>query len=717
MFTLAQYLDFIRERLLALGGVPEEDIRFVTQAAEREVLARLAEQTGSWSRDIVVSALPPETVDAAIRWHRENRLAVVMRMVVRPVEQRSTRFTAMVDALGPLAERLERRLYGDALRRPDPRIERTFGFDPRGVIRSFWSGTQAGLRLEAGGIDTAALDRALAEGDLLGPGLLIGAAWGMYDGAIDTVESAAGLVESLVEIYLTGLPQEVVDAMRQVHEILQHGIPAEMIPELDGMAYRAGTEAGSMGSASLADEITLIYAGMPANPLLRPFWPSVVMGRILAPLFRALAEVILSGTGVGEGSMVFRMAASLMRRLPDLRGPMGRIGAWLRRARSVFRRTGRGPGAHPRSPSGVGPGARPHGTGGTLPGTVTSTVPGSADVPDAGPVPAPHTGPATGDAAPDADAPDPTGAAPARSGAGGGRTRGHSGGREAARSSGTGRDRPVGGSRGGVARHTGEPSARRRGGSAGHRPGPRRSRAGTGPEAVRVASRHRDGTPWAGLSMETARTGGIRTVSGTRLRPDGAIEVEINGYIQEPLPSHTGSGPRPPDTAPRYESRLPRRANQMEVNGVSLRNYQASHLWGPGFGDEARAGIMWAPGLFNQRWLNLGVEDLIREMDVALALDGRGRVWVRAIAQSHPPSRMAGTRARELILRRVEYIVSVSDGADGPLHDVFSLAIDIDPPELGGTVNTPGISRHSGWGAFFSDTDLAVGLPEAPRVR
>ncbi len=47
---------------------------------------------------------------------------------------------------------------------------------------------------------------------------------------------------------------------------------------------------------------------------------------------------------------------------------------------------------------------------------------------------------------------------------------------------------------------------------------------------------------------------------------------------------------------------------------MGLTDYEVAHLWGPGFGDEARDGMMYAPREMNQEFQNRFVESRLREM-------------------------------------------------------------------------------------------------------
>lgn len=662
MLTLPRYQDFIRERLVAIG-VSDVDIQAVQQAATAEVTARVIEMTGMYGGRIALETVAPETVDAAIEWHKTHRLSELVRSLVRLPERRETVYTRGIDAMRSLGRELDSWLPGGPDTPPGSSPSERGAAYQRDLLRHFLGGYMDGMRESAADIDATAMDEALRDHRSNPPVMLLGALWGIADDTIDSVDSAYLFSQSLLEIYREGIPPEVVAAARDLFERLQSGLTPEFLEELLPLANAAGREVGLSQGRSLVNEISLFYRVVPEGPLTRAMWSNLVMGRLLAPLIRAWMEILLAATPIGEGSMLFRFASAILRRMPDTHGLLNRIVPWLRRVQSLLRRTRRS-GSGGGGSAGVG--GRPlrggapghgHGGGGASPGGGGA---GTAAVPSTGSsgasVPPSSHGPGSGGAGID-PAPD----APA-----------------------------------GAAGATPAPGAVGAAGAPASAPG--RMRAGTGPAPVRLP--HRRGRSYRRMTYETARTGGIREISG-HVNPDYTVEVDVRGFIHDSLPSDRPD-PVHGDLAPRFESLLPRSASQIEVNGVSLANYEAAHLWGPGFGDEARDGIMWAPRELNQRIQRLGVEWRIRELHAALAPHG-GRVHVRAIARSHPLTEMRGTRIGELVLREVEYEVSVIAPEGGDPVPVFSALIQVDRPEAGGRVSFPPPTRLSGWQQFFSD--------------
>lgn len=130
------------------------------------------------------------------------------------------------------------------------------------------------------------------------------------------------------------------------------------------------------------------------------------------------------------------------------------------------------------------------------------------------------------------------------------------------------------------------------------------------------------------LNRETARTGGIRRIASRQLR-DGSLEVEIFGILLPPIPRKQ---------APNYNNGwgIP------TGRDVGLPDYELSHLWGPGFGDEAWDGLMYAPRELNQDWLNRGIEQRLRDlrivgesMDAVLEVTARANAYPLATWRGH----------------------------------------------------------------------------------
>lgn len=123
------------------------------------------------------------------------------------------------------------------------------------------------------------------------------------------------------------------------------------------------------------------------------------------------------------------------------------------------------------------------------------------------------------------------------------------------------------------------------------------------------------------LSGDTARTGGVREIGSIR-RPDNSLMVSMQGVLLPPLK-------RSASTTPNYNEEA------LRGSDVGLSDYEVAHLWGPGFGDEARDGMMLAPTEVNQAFQNHGIESRLRELQAEARKQG-GTIQVFASAEGHP---------------------------------------------------------------------------------
>ena len=168
----------------------------------------------------------------------------------------------------------------------------------------------------------------------------------------------------------------------------------------------------------------------------------------------------------------------------------------------------------------------------------------------------------------------------------------------------------------------------------------------------------------------TAGTGGIERVE-TRFNALGAFAAKITGRLLTPIPR---------EAAPNYNKREPNRrmvdlqpalASYFKGTGKTSAEaderafmiacrYDAAHLWGPGFGDEAVAGIMWAPDEFNRKLQNLLLEKLQRRWRAQLATKGYGiRVEATAVAFTREVLKRQGLEPNLKFLEEVQYKVTV----------------------------------------------------------
>ena len=174
----------------------------------------------------------------------------------------------------------------------------------------------------------------------------------------------------------------------------------------------------------------------------------------------------------------------------------------------------------------------------------------------------------------------------------------------------------------------------------------------------------------------TAGTGGIETMKQIT-NPFNETETVITGRLIAGMDR---------TTAPNYNREALWARLRAEHPALKLTDWEAAHLWGPGFGDEAAAGMMLAPKEVNQVWQNQKAETFLRELR-ELAADGGYEVHVRAVARSHPREFAGG--AGDALMQSVQYDFSVSTpgGAKTPFGQItFEVGL---PP--GGVVSKPNV--------------------------
>lgn len=163
------------------------------------------------------------------------------------------------------------------------------------------------------------------------------------------------------------------------------------------------------------------------------------------------------------------------------------------------------------------------------------------------------------------------------------------------------------------------------------------------------------------LSGDTAGTGGILSIRGER-GSDGTTAIEIKGELQPPLPRNL---------APNYNDDA---LKASDLADATVAGYEAAHLWGPGYGDEARDGIMLAPREVNQWLQNEGIESRLRELK---QLAGPGAtVLVTARAESHPTNTTRGHQ----FLKHVSYRFAIQIPGERRPREVGQVDIDVPAP-------------------------------------
>lgn len=202
-----------------------------------------------------------------------------------------------------------------------------------------------------------------------------------------------------------------------------------------------------------------------------------------------------------------------------------------------------------------------------------------------------------------------------------------------------------------------------------------------------------------GMTFRTRRTGGIREAIGV-INSDRSVTVELGGYVF-PFPGgaskfRKGKGNdfslelKPAGDKSVGKHRLKRR----NPKTGKKESYERCHLWGHGFGDEARDGIMYAPREFNQFWQNKNVEEYIRKLsEQARAM--KGNLVLRARATSYSPGeitaqaikdgKQVGKKVRagdgEYLLKEVTYELMIESPHKPGVYEPFQkLHFEIPPP-------------------------------------
>jgi hypothetical protein len=154
----------------------------------------------------------------------------------------------------------------------------------------------------------------------------------------------------------------------------------------------------------------------------------------------------------------------------------------------------------------------------------------------------------------------------------------------------------------------------------------------------------------------TAGTGGITDIS---FGPDpaGRFSVRITGVLRQGLWRRGGTPPAGRTRAPNY-NRSSSLVTHTEA-GLPPGQWENLHLVGPGFGDEAAAGMMKGPREVNQWHQNRGVEGWMRDLFRAVnPLGGRVRYEATAVAWDLDDGGWQPAMQTDF-LRRAQYRVTV----------------------------------------------------------
>jgi uncharacterized membrane protein HdeD (DUF308 family) len=192
------------------------------------------------------------------------------------------------------------------------------------------------------------------------------------------------------------------------------------------------------------------------------------------------------------------------------------------------------------------------------------------------------------------------------------------------------------------------------------------------------------------FEQQVAGTGGIEKITVKDAPGEGKLAVSIEGII---LP---GRLTREASKVSATRARAPDFNTSDKLFSVKEaglnKNWQRLHLWGPGFGDEAAAGMMWGPRKVNLVWQNESIESYIRQLaTLNQRYGGTTRLKATAIAWEDPTPGGFKAPQGENFLKRVEYVVTLQrpgqpdtsirvtlDVAEPPKTDITSFSID--PP-------------------------------------
>jgi hypothetical protein len=170
----------------------------------------------------------------------------------------------------------------------------------------------------------------------------------------------------------------------------------------------------------------------------------------------------------------------------------------------------------------------------------------------------------------------------------------------------------------------------------------------------------------ADFDKETAGTGGIKSIE-KRADADGLYGVAIEGELKDPIPR---------EKAPNYNGSD--KLIDPEGPGLNPEEWEKAHLVGPGFGDEAAAGLMNAPKEMNQFYQNRGVEGWMRDLHSAVkAVGGRVTYKAKAVAWDFPVKGWKPSSGAEF-LKIAEYDVVVD--IPGRPKQPIRIAIETAPP-------------------------------------
>ena len=166
------------------------------------------------------------------------------------------------------------------------------------------------------------------------------------------------------------------------------------------------------------------------------------------------------------------------------------------------------------------------------------------------------------------------------------------------------------------------------------------------------------------IDLRIAGTGGIDRITARTTR-GGELTVKIEGVL---LPDRLTRNPANvggnTTLAPSFNAAGPSnqfRFEEMEIRGPKGEpvTMQRAHLWGPGFGDEAAAGMFLAPSKVNLEWQNQMAERYLRDLATRAGAKG-GFVRLEATATSWGKDvSLSVGRTGEKFLKQVQYKIEL----------------------------------------------------------
>jgi hypothetical protein len=156
--------------------------------------------------------------------------------------------------------------------------------------------------------------------------------------------------------------------------------------------------------------------------------------------------------------------------------------------------------------------------------------------------------------------------------------------------------------------------------------------------------------------------------------PAGGREVTVEGRLLESFEDRARDAPNFNKTSKKGGSLF-----TAEELGLKSADWEWAHLWGPGFGDEAAAGIMLAPRGVNQIAQNKGIEGYMRMLAKrARAAGGDVRVKATATSWGNPtPSGWVPPKGVDF-LQRADYKITLE--LPGEAKQEIRVIIHVDEP-------------------------------------